>query len=156
MVENQTDHASVKIEPLILLLIHIFALFFLFWLAPLPFVFPGFLEWLGYALIVIAIVLARSAIFQLRQAQTTAHPYRPVTDIVTSGPYRFSRNPIYLGFLCLLIGSSFALRSYLGLSLGLLFVVLMNTLVIQYEDGYLEKKFKDAYTSYKSRVRRWL
>jgi protein-S-isoprenylcysteine O-methyltransferase Ste14 len=90
------------------------------------------------------------------RAQTTLDPHGSVSTIVTSGPYRFSRNPIYLGFLCLLIGFPFIFRNYWGLILSPLLIVLMNTLVIQHEEAYLEKKFGEAYTGYKSRVRRWL
>ncbi len=156
MAEGQTDHAAVKIEPLVVLLAHVLAMFLLTWLLPLPLAFPKFLEWIGYALILIGLGLASNAVRRFRQAHTTTHPYRPVTKIIISGPYRFSRNPIYLGFLWLLVGFSFAVRSYWGLILSPLFVVLMNTLVIQYEEVYLEQKFKDDYISYKSRVRRWL
>ncbi len=90
------------------------------------------------------------------KARTTLDPHGSVSEIVTSGPYRFSRNPIYLGFVCLLIGFPFIFRTYWGLILSPLFIVLMNTLVIRHEEAYLEQKFKGVYTSYQSRVRRWL
>jgi protein-S-isoprenylcysteine O-methyltransferase Ste14 len=156
MTETQPDHAAVKIEPLVLLLGHALAMFLLSWFLPLPFAFPEFLEWIGYGLILVGLGLASGAIRRFRQADTTTHPYRPVAKIVISGPYRFSRNPIYLGFVCLLVGFSFAFRSYWGLLLSPLFIALMNTLVIKHEETYLEQKFKADYASYKSRVRRWL
>lgn len=156
MIENQTDHANVKIEPIVLLLVHIFALFLLRWLWPLSAGFPEVFEWLGYALVVIGIGLIAGARMQFIQAHTTRDPHGSVTSIVTSGLYRFSRNPIYLGLVCLLPGFSFMFRTYWGLLLSPLFIVLMNTLVIQQEEAYLEKKFGDVYADYQSRVRRWL
>jgi protein-S-isoprenylcysteine O-methyltransferase Ste14 len=156
MTENQTDHANVKIEPIVLLLIHIFVLFLLRWLLPLSSGLPDVFEWLGYAFVVIGIGLIVRARTQFIRARTTRDPYASVTSIVTSGVYRFSRNPIYLGFVGLLLGFSFLFRTYWGLLLSPLFIVLMNTLVIQQEEVYLEKKFRDVYTGYKSRVRRWL
>ncbi len=156
MVENQMDHADVKIEPPVLLLIHIIAVILLRWLVPLPFAFPRVLEWLGYVLGVIGIASAGSAVIRFLRAHTTTYPHGSVSTIVTNGPYGFSRNPIYLGLVCLLIGFSFVFRTYWGLILSPLFIVLMNMLVIQHEEAYLEKKFGEVYTGYKSRVRRWL
>jgi len=156
MSEMQHDHASVKIHPPILLLLHIFAAFLLNWLFPLPFVFPEVLVWVGYLLILVGLALAISASGQFIQAHTTLDPHGSVTEIVTSGPYRFSRNPIYLGFVCLLIGFPAIFRSYWGLILSPMLMVSLYQLVIKHEEAYLEKKFGDMYTSYQSRVRRWL
>jgi protein-S-isoprenylcysteine O-methyltransferase Ste14 len=156
MLENQSDHADVKVEPIVLVVIHILAVILLRSLLPLPFAFPNILEWLGYALLVFGVALAWNARNRFVQAHTTRHPSGSVTSVVTNGPYRFSRNPIYLGFLCLLAGLSLAFRTYWGLILSPLFIVLVNTLVIRHEEAYLEQKFKDLYINYKSRVRRWL
>ena len=152
----QKDHADVKIHPPILLLLHFLAAYFLNRFFPLPFDFPNVLTWAGYLLVLIGLVLPFRAVSQFMQAKTTVDPHGSVTAIVTSGPYRFSRNPIYLGFVCLLIGFLFIFRSYWGLILSPVFIVLMNILVIRHEEAYLEKKFGEQYTSYKSRVRRWL
>lgn len=156
MSETQEDHANVKIPPPILLLIHIFAAFLLNWLLPLPFAFPKVLEWVGYFLTLVGFGLPFSAAGRIMQAHTTLDPHGSVTKIVTSGPYRFSRNPIYLGFICLLVGLSIAFRSYWGLILGPLFMVSLYQFVIKEEEAYLEKKFGDVYNSYRSRVKRWL
>ena len=156
MVENQTDHANVKIEPPVLLLVHIIAVILLGWFLPLPFAFPTLLVWLGYVLILIGLVSAGSAVRRFMRVHTTTYPHGSVTAVVMNGPYRFSRNPIYLGLVCLLIGFSFAFRTYWGLILSPLFIALMNVLVIQHEEAYLERKFGEVYINYKSHVRRWL
>jgi len=150
------DHANVKIPPPVLLLIHLFSAFLLNKFLPLPFVFPKVFVWVGYALVVIGLGLAFSAVSRFMQAHTTVDPHGSVSNIVTSGPYRFTRNPIYLGFVYLLIGFPFIFKSYWGLILSPVFIVLMIVLVIQHEEAYLENKFGDEYTSYKSSVRRWL
>jgi protein-S-isoprenylcysteine O-methyltransferase Ste14 len=90
------------------------------------------------------------------QAHTTLDPHGSVTEIVTNGPYRFSRNPIYLGFVCFLVGFTFIFRTYWGLILSPVLIILLYQLVIKYEEAYLEQKFGEVYTNYKSRVRRWL
>ena len=156
MSEMQRDHASVKIHPPILLLLHIFAAFLLNWLFPLPITFPKILVRVGYLLILVGIGLTFSAAGRFMKAHTTLDPHGSVTEIVTSGPYRFSRNPIYLGFVCLLIGFPFIFRTYWGLILSPVFMISLYQLVIKHEESYLEKKFGDSYTSYKSRVGRWL
>ena len=155
-MNGNKDHADVKIHPPVLLTIHVLAAFFLNKFLPLPVTFPKILVWLGYILVIMGLELAFSAVSGFMRAQTTLDPHGSVSAIVTSGPYRFTRNPIYFGFTLFLIGFSFVLKSYWGLILSPLFIVLMNTLVIQHEEVYLEKKFGDVYTSYKSRVRRWL
>lgn len=155
-LNNHKDHADVKIHPPVLLAIHFVTVYFLNRFVPLPFVLPGILVGVGYILILCGLGFAFSAVIRFIQARTTLDPHGSVSGIVNNGVYRFSRNPIYLGFVCLLIGFPFAFGSYWGLILSPLFIFLMNTLVIQQEETYLEKKFGETYTSYKSRVRRWL
>jgi protein-S-isoprenylcysteine O-methyltransferase Ste14 len=111
---------------------------------------------MGYILVFSGLVFAFSAVGQFGKLHTTLDPHGSVSAIVTSGPYRFSRNPIYLGFVCTLIGLPLALGNYWGAVLGPLLMLFIYQLVIKYEEIYLEEKFKDVYTSYKSRVRRWL
>ena len=75
---------------------------------------------------------------------------------MTNGPYRFSRNPIYLGFTGILIGLPLALGTYWGLILSPLFVLLIGYLVIQHEESYLGRRFGEMYDTYKNQVRRWV
>jgi protein-S-isoprenylcysteine O-methyltransferase Ste14 len=96
------------------------------------------------------------AFMEFRKARTTLDPHGSVRQLVTSGIYRFTRNPIYLGFLLMVIGFPLNSGFYSGILVAPFFVVTMKRLVIEKEEAYLEKKFRDVYTSYKSRVRRWL
>lgn len=153
-MSEHNDHANVKIHPPVLLLLHILAAFLLNWLLPLT--LPRSFEWTGYILVLIGVGLAFSAVSQFGKMKTPLDPHRTVNAIVTNGPYRFSRNPIYLGFVCVLFGLPLALGNYWGAVLSPLLVILMVQLVIQHEEAYLEKKFGDVYTGYKSRVRRWI
>lgn len=155
-MNEHRDRADVKIHPPVLLVIHFLAAYFLNRFVTLSFPFPKILVWVGYALILIGLGLAFSAVSQFVRARTTLDPHGSVSEIVTGGVYGFSRNPIYLGFFCLLVGFPFIFGSYWGLILSPLLVLWMNVLVIQREEAYLEKKFGETYTSYKSRVRRWL
>lgn len=157
MTERQ-DHPNINknVHPPVILLAHILGAFLLSWLLPLPFAVSKPVEWLGYVLVFVGLGFAFSAVSQFGKMHTTLDPHGSVKAIVTSGPYRFSRNPIYLGFACTLIGLPLALGNYWGAALSPIFVVSMFQLVIKHEEAYLEEKFKDVYSSYKSRVRRWL
>ena len=122
----------------------------------LPFELPLVIQDFGFVLIVIGFSLAVAAFFEFRKADTTLDPHGSVNSLVTSGIYKFSRNPIYLGFLLMVIGFPLNGGLYLGVLVAPFFVMAMNTLVIQHEESYLDEKFGDVYTDYKRRVRRWL
>jgi len=152
------DHPNINrnIHPPLVMLAHLLAAFLLNWLLPLPFAFPKPFEWLGYILVFTGLGFAFSAVSQFGKIHTTLDPHGSVSAIIISGPYRFSRNPIYLGFVCTLIGLPLAFGNYWGVILSPLLMILMVQLVIKHEEAYLEKKFGDEYTSFKSHVRRWL
>jgi protein-S-isoprenylcysteine O-methyltransferase Ste14 len=98
-------------------------------------------------------------IYAVRTFQTAGTPIpgnRPTTTIVRTGPYRFSRNPIYLAFSLFQLGLAVWVNS-LGLLLTLLpAIALMSSVVIPREERYLEARFPSEYVSYKASVRRWL
>lgn len=152
------DHPNIdrRIHPPILLLASILAAFLLNRVLPLPIDFPEALVWVGYALILTGVGLGFSAARRFLQERTTLDPHGSATRVVTSGPYRLSRNPIYLGFVFVLIGSGLVFRTYWGLILTPVFMVLLDRLVIKHEEAYLRKKFGETYMNYASRVRRWL
>jgi|SRR5689334_13014091 protein-S-isoprenylcysteine O-methyltransferase Ste14 len=155
MAEHK-DHANVRIAPPVLALLHIIAAYLLAWFLPLPFVVPPIVKYIGFALVVIGFLLGLGAVLAFRRARTTLDPYHPVSSIVTSGVYGFSRNPIYLGFLLMVIGIPLNSGTYWGIILAPIFILLCNRLVIEHEEVYLGKKFGTTYIDYKSRVRRWL
>jgi protein-S-isoprenylcysteine O-methyltransferase Ste14 len=155
-MSEHKDHADVKIHPPVLTVIFIIIAYVAKWAIPISSVAPGIWHLIGFGLVVIGFLFGVAAFLAFRKARTTLDPHGQVSAIVTSGIYRFSRNPIYFGFLLMLIGLPLNSGSYWGVLLAPVFVMSMNRLVIEKEEAYLEKKFKDVYTSYKSRVRRWL
>jgi len=146
MSQEQAEHANVKIPPPVLALLHIVAAFLLERFLPLPFAVPPIVRYIGLALVVIGFLLGLSAAMAFRQARTTLDPYHPVSNIVTSGVYGFSRNPIYLGFLLMVIGIPLNFGTYWGVILAPIFILLCNKLVIEHEEAYLEKRFGETYT----------
>jgi protein-S-isoprenylcysteine O-methyltransferase Ste14 len=155
MSENK-DHPDIKILPPFLMLIHLIVAFTLKWMIPLSTPAPQVVKVIGWMILAGGFLFAIGALRELNKADTSPIPHEPTTAIVTSGVYRFSRNPIYVGFVCTVIGLPLALGNYWGLILSPAMIYYFNELIIKHEEAYLEKKFGDVYTSYKSRVRRWL
>lgn len=111
---------------------------------------------IGAVLTLVAIALFVFAVRTFRIAGTPVPGNRPTTAIVRTGPYRFSRNPIYLAFSLLQLGLAFWIDS-LGLLITLIpAVALMSWVVIPREERYLEARFPSEYVSYRASVRRWL
>lgn len=110
----------------------------------------------GLGLTFIGFLFGVGAFIEFRKAHTTLDPHGSVKALVTDGIYRFTRNPIYLGFVLMVIGFPLAYGTLWGLVAAPFFATTMSRLVIEKEEAYLEKKFKGEYTGYKSRVRRWI
>jgi protein-S-isoprenylcysteine O-methyltransferase Ste14 len=106
--------------------------------------------------VVLWLALDGAAMLFFRRAGTSMVPMNPTTALVTTGPYRFTRNPMYLGMAFLYI--AFALAFGVIWALIVLPVVLaaVDQLVIAREEVYLARKFGQPYSEYVSRVRRWL
>ena len=92
------------------------------------------------------------------RAKTTIHPTKPqqTSALVTSGIYRISRNPMYVGLLLILIAWAVFLSSAWSLAGPFAFVLYISRFQILPEERVLAAKFGEAYAAYKSRVRRWL
>lgn len=157
-MKTKPDHPNINknVHPPIVVLIHIAIAYLLGWFIRIPYDVPILLQNIGFALVVTGFLFGLGAFFEFRRARTTLDPHGSANQMVTSGIFRFTRNPIYLGFLLMLIGLPLNSGLYWGILLAPLFVITMNRLVIEREETYLEKKFGDVYASYKSRVRRWL
>jgi protein-S-isoprenylcysteine O-methyltransferase Ste14 len=127
------------------------------WLYPwrvLPASLPG--AWLGGGIFGAGLALAVWAILTFRRAGTRVETNRPTTAIVASGPYRFTRNPIYTGMLLGQTGLAIAYDSVWMFITLVAFYLVIRYGVVTREEAYLARKFGDAYQDYKSRVRRWL
>ncbi|MBM4427365.1 MAG: isoprenylcysteine carboxylmethyltransferase family protein [Chloroflexi bacterium] len=144
------------IHPPIVALIFITMAHLLGWFVRVPFIVPDFMENVGFGLIVVGFFLAVAAFLEFRKSHTTLDPHGSVKVLVTNGVFRVTRNPIYLGFLLMVIGFPLNAGLYSGVLVAPFFMVTVNQLVIEKEEAYLEKKFGEAYTGYRSRVRRWL
>jgi len=111
---------------------------------------------LGGTAVLVAVALFLWAVRTFRTAGTPVPGNRPTTTIVRTGPYRFSRNPIYLSFSLLQLGVACWVNSLWLLVSLIPAVALMSLVVIPREEHYLETHFPSDYVPYKASVRRWL
>jgi protein-S-isoprenylcysteine O-methyltransferase Ste14 len=100
--------------------------------------------------------LAAWAMIAMKRVGTPIDVQEPSTALVTSGPFRFTRNPIYLALTLAYAGLALRLRSWLSLLLLAPLLAVVQHGVIAREERYLERKFGDLYRAYVARVRRWL
>lgn len=109
-------------------------------------------------LILIGIALALAGVLELRKAKTTVNPTKPETTsaVVATGIYRFTRNPMYLGMLLVLVGWAVFLANAISFALVPMFVLYMNWFQIGPEERVLSDHFGDEYAAYLHSVRRWL
>lgn len=150
------DNANVRIHPPVLMLIHLVTVFLLEWLVPLPLPVPSLVYVIGWIVVFLGLVTAFGALRQMIQAHTSPDPHSPTTSVVTTGVFRFTRNPIYVGYLCVLISIPLIFGNYWGLVAAPVQVYLFNRLIITREESYLSGKFGQDYLDYKSKVRRWV
>jgi protein-S-isoprenylcysteine O-methyltransferase Ste14 len=156
-MDNTADNAQVAIRPPLAWGLAVIAGLALDWLVPLPFLpadLPG--GWLGAVVFGLALALFAWGIVTITTAGSNVPASLPTTTIVDTGPYRFTRNPIYLGMVLGLIGLAIALNSFWLLMTLVPFVLAIRYGVVAREEAYLERKFGDVYRGYRSRVRRWL
>jgi len=158
---DHIDGADMPLPPALYPLICVASAYFLDKYLPLS--APEFLtaepainDKLAAATLISSLLLIAWAIRTLRANKTTLLPHRAVATLVTSGPFSFSRNPIYLGFSLLLLAMFFS-----TLNLWLAILLPLNIGLLQYyvilpEEKHLTEHFKSAYENYQSNVRRWL
>jgi len=101
------------------------------------------------------LALDGAAMLFFRRAGTSMIPLNPSTALVTTGPYRFSRNPMYLGMAFLYVGLAFALGFVWPLVVLPVVIAAVDQLVIALEEAYLVRRFGQAYCDYMRRARRW-
>jgi protein-S-isoprenylcysteine O-methyltransferase Ste14 len=111
---------------------------------------------IGVVCVLVSLPLALATLRVLSRAHTPVDPMKPTTALVTEGPFRSSRNPIYVALTLLYLGVAFLVNALwiLLLVVPVLLVILYG--VIAREEAYLTRKFSDAYRQYTTQVRRWL
>ena len=150
------DHAQVLLPAPFVYAGFLLAALLLHLVFPLPAPFPDLVRGVGTVVAIIGLFLCLFAVWHMRQVHTPVSPHRPATTLVTDGPYRFTRNPIYLGFFLIFLGFTFLAGTLWGIVLSPFVPLTVNHLIIGAEETYLQARFNEQYAQYKSRVRKWL
>ena len=153
---SDRPNTSPIVHPPVVTLVFLLIAYVLGRFVPIPLPVPAALRYIGMALALVGFLLGIGAFVEFMKARTTLDPHGAAKQLVTFGIYRFTRNPIYLGFLLALIGLPLYFGLYWGIVLAPFYVFLMNHLIIRHEEAYLERKFGETYMDYTSQVRRWL
>lgn len=149
------DHAKVKIFPPLALAITLLGVRMLDKHAPWDMPPLDSLRFGSYLLMPLGFALVLLAVRELKKAKTHVNPFKTTKTIVGTGPFRFSRNPIYLGFLIFVLGFGLFHATWWALiGVTALFLILHFMVVIP-EEEYLAEKFNQQYIYYANRVRRW-
>ena len=155
---DTSDRPSSLPWPPILIVAVIAGALLLSRIAPLP--WPGLddpaAHYVGLGLGVLGVVLLVVSILMLRQAGTTARPHAGATALVTTGPYRRFRNPIYLGDCLILFGLAELTKDVWLVVAATVFGFFVTWLAILPEERYLERRFGRTYLDYKAKSRRWI
>ena len=110
----------------------------------------------GGVLFVIGVVIAASGLFIFYKARTTTVPGRKSSTLIMKGPYRFSRNPMYVGLTIAYLGEAGILKQAWPILFLLFVVIYLNWIVIPVEEARLTEVFGAEYDQYRARVRRWI
>ena len=145
-----------RMMPLTYLMISIVVMVLLHYIWPEKVVFDW--PWRGIGLMLMAVGLALSVwgVWVFKKAGTTVKPFRESSGIVQEGPYRFTRNLMYLGLVIFLFGLWVLLGTLLPVIMVPIFWVLIRVRVISVEEKMLRKKFGQEYEDYCKKVRRWI
>jgi protein-S-isoprenylcysteine O-methyltransferase Ste14 len=123
---------------------------------PMPAVPPPVMRTVGAVVMILGLSLAIWGVAAFRRAMTAIFPNQPANELVTDGPYRFSRNPMYTGFTLLYVGGALAINSLWPFVLLPIVLALLFFLVIRREEAYLADAFGEQYAAYRRHVRRWV
>ena len=149
---------ELKIPPLALVPLFGLLMFALAWFTPELGIPAHWRFWNTGLLAVLGFAVALAGVISFRLARTTVNPLNPhaSSSLVIKGVYRYSRNPMYVGFLCWILAWGVYLDNPLALLLGLAFIPYMNRFQIMPEEKALTNLFGYEYRTYCKQVRRWL
>jgi protein-S-isoprenylcysteine O-methyltransferase Ste14 len=154
---NEGDHARMyKYVPGSTLGASIITAIVLHYLFPIATIIPFPYNLLGLVIVGLGVYLAFQSVRLLISHNTTFEAGGNPSSLVTRRPYSYSRNPIYLGFLLIALGTATSLSSLSAFIAPIIFFLVVNTIIIPFEENRLQKNFGNEYEKYKASVRRWL
>ena len=147
---------TIKIPPPILVLILTSLVYFSS--TKLESIYLPYRQTVSVLILIIGLVVIISPVFDFIKSKTTVNPikFQNVNRLVTTGIYRYSRNPMYLGMILIIISTTVYYLNFLSVFSPLIFYIWINKFQISREEIFLEGKFGNEYLKYKSKTRRWI
>ncbi len=158
MEPSQHDGAAVRFPPPLVYLIAVIAGGLLHaFVLPLPLGLSVGVRFSGFALaVLLGLAIGGSAIGHFRRTGQDPKPWKSTPEIISTGIYRVTRNPMYVGMALLQLGIGIGLGNGWIVALVPLVLVVVYLTAVRHEEAYLERKFGETYAKYKASVRRWL
>ena len=150
---SETRH---RVMPPVYLLGAILAMVALHFGLPVLAIVPSPLNWIGIIPLSAGLAMVLWSAFAFNRAGTAIRPFEESSDLVTHGLYRYSRNPIYLGMVLFLFGLAAILGSATPVLVIPVFIWIIQSRFIVFEERGLERTFGERFTEYRRRVRRWI
>jgi protein-S-isoprenylcysteine O-methyltransferase Ste14 len=145
-----------KVMPTTYLLAAILAILLLHFTIPILHILPSPWNLLGLLPLAFGVWINLAADRAFKQAATTVKPFQPSSALIQDGVFRYTRNPMYLGFIAVLLGISVLLGSLSPYLVVALFAFLMDLVYIQSEEKMLQDVFGSRWEEYRTRTRKWL
>jgi protein-S-isoprenylcysteine O-methyltransferase Ste14 len=156
MTEHSKDSPDVIAFPPAVFLTALGVGMFLNWLVPMGSFASESFRVMGAIVAALGTSVCAWGYYTLRRASTNVRPDRPATTLVTSGPFRYSRNPLYVSVTVIYLGIALTVGSIWLLITLIPALVITHWRIVLREEKYLEARFGDNYRAYKTRVHRWL
>lgn len=153
---KQPSEKPRKIVPPVYLFSSIVVMVLLDWLVPIGFNTGPILWGFGGCFISLGILLDIYCALQFRRANTGIVPFHPATAVVETGPYKITRNPMYVGMALIQLGVIVILGNPLAFAPLAMFLCIIQKNFIEGEERYMEETLGQPYLEYKNRVRRWI
>jgi len=150
------DNAQVRVPPPLFYALALLGGLLLNRQWPMPIGNGMLVKALAAILFAAAVVLSASGVGMFRRSRTSIVPVRPATALVVSGPYRFTRNPMYVGLAVLTVALALFMDTWWPVLLLVPVLFTIQRFVIAREERYLQRRFGAEYTAYAQRVRRWV
>jgi len=144
-----------RLLPPVLVLILLIVMAALYVLLPGPTIAPLPWNWVGVLPTLVGLALTFTGARLFGERKTNIRTFNDPTVLVTDGPFRYSRNPMYLGFALFLTGVGIMLGTLLPLLVGLSFWLIADRWYIPFEEAAMERRFGEQYAAYAKKVRRW-
>ena len=147
---------TIKIPPPILVIILTSLVYFSS--TKLELIYLPYRQIVSVVILIIGLIVIVSPVVDFIKSKTTVNPvkFKNVNRLVTTGIYRYSRNPMYLGMILIIISTTVYYLNFLSVFSPLIFYIWINKFQINREEIFLEEKFGSEYLKYKSKTRRWI